>query len=347
MSPFYQTQQFLNNLSQFTYTIASRDMIKQPITTDDQNKLSQLHVYAKQLYGQLDRLQKTVIQQRLKWTDAEKAYAANQNKGHLKNPIVDGFQQLDKSVGNYKELDWGPTITGTVPQAHLATSQRPIKTPTKIRQLVIQKFNLQPHTAIQLKANGNGHYFKSYSVKTTDADGHTILADFAKAGGDMLWFSNRRPVGKTTVTDMRAVEEAKQWLAAWHMPTFEPINQDRYDGVLVITMAELKQGVLHIPHRLTVQVALDNGEVIGMQASEFVMASHQPISIQPKLTLLQAKQHLRTNFQVKTVRLVTIADKAGNEVLCYAFQGQINSTKYRIYLDATTGDERQIEPIRT
>jgi spore germination protein len=343
MLPFQQTEQFLSNLNKFTYQLALRNYEKEPLTIADKNRVEELYTHAKQLSEDLTKLREVVINEKLKWTDAEFGIASDSNK--KANPIVDGFNALNQRVSQYKELDWGPTITGTVSQSIEEPLPLNPKSKNQIRKLAIQKLSLNAKKNIQILPNGKGNYFKSYHVNGKDENNQTVLADFSRAGGELLWFMKERQIGKIQLKESQAVYEAKQWLDEWKFPNMVPIAQDRYDGISMITLAEDSGGVLHYPHKLTIRVAMDNGEVIGIQATDFVYAKHQKIALTPKLSMDEAKTHLDSTFKVKSARLVTILNNTNIETLCYEFIGQTDHASFRLYMNATNGQEEKLERV--
>lgn len=343
MLPFQQTEQFLSNLNKFTYQLALRDYDKEPLSNSDKRRVQELYLYAKQLSTDLGKLREVVINQKLKWTDAEYGIASDSKL--KENPIMDGFNALNQRVSQYKELDWGPTITGTISQSIEEALPLDPKTEKQIRKIAIQKLDLNTKFSVKVLPNGKGNYFKSYHITGKDKNNQTVQADFSRAGGALLWFTKERPIGKTQLNSNQAVYEAKQWLEHWKYPQMIPIAQDRYDGISMITLAVNQGGVLHYPHKVTIRVAMDNGEVIGLQATDFVYAKHQNISLSPKLTLAEAKSHLEPTFRVKSARLVTILNQENSETLCYEFIGLTDHANYRLYINATSGEEEKLERI--
>lgn len=343
MLPFQQTEQFLSNLNKFTYQLALRNYDKEPLSSADKRRVQELYLYAKQLSTDLGKLRENVINQKLKWTDAEYGLASDTKL--KENPIMDGFNALNQRVSQYKELDWGPTITGTVSQSIEEPLPLHPKTEQQIREIAIRKLNLNTNFNVKILPNGKGKYFKSYHISGKDENNQRVQGDFSRAGGELLWFTKERSIGKIQINSSQAVYEAKQWLDDWEFPSMLPIAQDRYDGISMITFAEYRDGVLHYPHKITIRVAMDNGQVIGIQATDFVYAKHQNISMSPKLTLTEAQTHLEPAFRVKSTRLVTILNQKNIETLCYEFIGQMDHANFRLYMNASNGEEEKLERI--
>jgi spore germination protein len=64
------------------------------------------------------------------------------------------------------------------------------------------------------------------------------------------------------------------------------------------------------------------------------------------LTEAQAKKMLNPGLKEKYHRLAIIENDLGEPTLCYEFVGDMNGTSYRIYVNATTGMEENIEELK-
>jgi len=100
------------------------------------------------------------------------------------------------------------------------------------------------------------------------------------------------------------------------------------------------------PQKLVVQVALDNGEITGLHATDYVYEGHERKIEPPTMTLEEARSVLNRNFQVQSHQMALIENELNEEVVCYEFTGRINGGIYRIYINGNTGMEEKIEHIQ-
>lgn len=125
----------------------------------------------------------------------------------------------------------------------------------------------------------------------------------------------------------------------------EAISYDDADNSLNITYASVHGGVVVYPEKLTVKVALDNGQVVGLQAADFVYERHDRKLPKPRISEKEARKLLNPSFRTTGMRLSLIENELREEVLCYEFRGSINGGDYRIFVNADTGIEEKIERI--
>ena len=90
------------------------------------------------------------------------------------------------------------------------------------------------------------------------------------------------------------------------------------------------------------QIALDNGEFIGIEAQGFHFSHHERKIEPPAITLDDARSKVSEKLEITKERLAIIPTESKNEVLCYEFKGTYKNEWYIVYINADTGREEQI-----
>lgn len=342
--PFNKAEQFLSRINNFAYQTSIRDLTKQPLTDQELRMLNSLYKTAGTVNKELGTIQDAVISDHLRWMDVELAMAS-ENTPH-DNSIIDGFKLIDKQMGEYPEADWGPTAQSMV-RVHSAKSL----TGNELTAEQIKRKALQ-----FLGAGGEGKDAKvaeagaktelpAYAVTIAGVGGSTIELDYTKKGGNLLWYFNSRAVKNRKLSFDTARNKAGQFLLRHGYTTMTPVTYDEYDNVAVFTFVKTIDNVRFYPDKVTARVALDNGEVVGLQASDHVFAPKLLTPGKPKVTKDQAQGGLNPDFKVHEYRLAVIENEMRKLVLCHEFVGRINDRNYRIYMNADTGLEETIEEI--
>lgn len=174
-------------------------------------------------------------------------------------------------------------------------------------------------------------------------DAYTATASLTQQGGHLLEFLSHRPVGEPTLSLEQARAIGQEYLArvgyAGMVPTFAQIQ----DGVAFIAYAHRQGDVIVYPDQAKVKVALDSGEVLGLDARQYLTHRRRRILPRPRLTPEEARSRLNPALAVSRVQLALIPDLAGTgELLTYEFQGKIGEDIYLVYINAETGAEEQI-----
>ncbi|GGD69379.1 germination protein YpeB [Paenibacillus nasutitermitis] len=340
--PFNKTEEFLSKIANFSYKTSVRDLTKQPLTDDEHKMLKTLYANSEQISKELNTVQDKVLAKNLRWMDVEVALASEKSTND--NTIIDGFKTVDKEVSEYPEINWGPSVASMYQKRTINMLSGQMKSPEDIRKIAADFMGIQDPNNINVVENGKGTEYESYSATIELPNmNNPIQMDFTKKGGQLIWFENPRTIGKQALQAKEAKAKAKEFLEHHGYKGMKAINYDHYDTISVFTFVGSQDGVLIFPDKLTVKVALDNGETVGLQASDYVYEHHNRKIPKPKLTLEQARALLNPDFQSKSQQLALIKSDLGEEVLCYEFVGKINKGVYRIYINAETGIEEAIE----
>lgn len=342
--PFNQTEELLSNLANFSYRASVRDLIKQPLDENEMKTLTVLYEHTKQIATDLRDVQSKVIASSLRWMDVENSLATEQKM--LDNTIIDGFQTVNKKIGEYEEMNWGPSMAALFETRSFSALSGNEVTADDIRQKAGSYVNGRPLNNVQVVESGDAADRSMYSLTATAEDGSEVAMDFARRGGSLIWFMDSRAIAEPQIALRQAGQSAQSYLETHDYPGMTPVNYDRFGNTANITFASVQDGVVLYPDKLTVKVALDNGDVVGLQASDYLFEHRQREIKQPTLTEAEAKQSLNGGFQMTGHTLALIKNDIDEEVLCHQFSGQFNGSMYRIYINADTGSEEKVEQLQ-
>ncbi|MEI7024576.1 germination protein YpeB [Paenibacillus sp. y28] len=340
--PFNKTEEFLSNLSQFTYRASVRDLSQTPLAPEEIETMNSLFERSKEIASELRGVQDKVITNNLRWMDVESAMATE--KSTADNVIIDGFTTVDKKVGEYSELNWGPSMASVFQKRSLQMLSGNDVTAEEVKEKAAKFAGISDPGTIQVAENAPGTEYSSFSATVTDpSTGREKSMDFSKKGGQLLWYMAPRDVTGNTLTVDQAKDNGHQFLADRGYPEMTAISYDEYNNVANIVYATKQDDVLLMTDKITLQIALDNGEVIQVQAVDFVH-EHKPRNIEkPVMSAEQAREKLNKNFQIRSQQLALIKNDLDEEVLCYQYTGSMSDGNYRVYVNANNGFEEKVE----
>ncbi|CAH1217533.1 MULTISPECIES: germination protein YpeB [Paenibacillus] len=344
MLPFNQTEDFLSRISNFAYKTSMRDLSKEPLSEKEIGNLKRLYENSSEITKNLQDVQQKVISNRLRWMDAETAMATEEKA--MDNTIVDGFRTVDKKVGEYPELDWGPSVASIYSKRTVKKLSGPPMTKEQIKEKAA-KFADADASKVQVQENGKGTEWESYTATVEHAKDKRVTMDFTRNGGLLISYNDTRPVGTKKISRQEAVAKAERFLTNKGYKNMKAVNYDEFGNMGNLTFVRQDGDTLIYPEKMAVRVGLDNGDVTGFQASDFVYEHNDKRQI-PKasMTAKQTREKLNPDFKVNYARKALIKNDDGKEVLCYEYGGRINGSKYRIYLNADNGVEEAIEQIK-
>ncbi|MDH6427677.1 germination protein YpeB [Paenibacillus sp. FSL L8-0493] len=344
--PFSKTEEFLSKISNFSYKAGIRDFTKKPLTDGELSNLKALYKNSGEISKDLQEVQNKVIGNRLRWMDVETALAT-ENKAE-DNTIIDGFKTVDKRVGAYPELDWGPSVASIYDKRSVKMLGGTPVTAEDIKRKALKFADAGSNAKVDVKENGKNTEWPSYTATVSASNKkHTISMDFTKNGGLLISYYDNREVGPAKVSIKEAVTKAEQFLEKKGYPHMTAVSADRYDNIGNLTFVTKQNDVLIYPEKMTIRMGLDTGDTIGFEASEYVNEHKDNRKLpKPKLTLAEARKFLNSDFKEQYNRLSWIKNDDSVEVLTYEFGGGVNGSKYRIYINAEDGIEESVEEIR-
>lgn len=171
----------------------------------------------------------------------------------------------------------------------------------------------------------------------------TASADVTKNGGHLLQYINSRITGRATIDLTRARTIGQEHLAKIGYPNMAPTYGLAEDGAATVAYAYQENGILVYPDQIKVKIALDNGEVIGVDARQYLMTHHNRTLGVAIATAEEAEAAVNPELKIQRVRLALIPDQAGTgEILTYEFLTTLDGDTYLVYMNANTGLEEQI-----
>ncbi|NGQ94599.1 germination protein YpeB [Brevibacillus sp. SYP-B805] len=350
LMPFNNTEEFLAKVADFSYRVAVRDLAKEPLSQREYKTLQSLYSNAAAIQKQLDHVQTKIIDKKLRWMDVETALASDDKKED--NTIIDGFKTMEKRVQEFPEVDWGPGIQNLDGKRKLRIKgiSGTKVSPEEAKRAAFAFIGLKPgEVNVEIDSNGKGEEYSAYSLRFTGSRlKNPLNLEVTKRGGKVIWLLSERDIREQKLTMQQAEASGSRFLRAHGYANMVAAESDVYDGLAVFTFVPEINGVRIYPDAVTVKVALDNGDVTGFHAAEYLF-NHKPRSIpKPKVSMQRARQMVNPNVNVSKQRLALIESKNdGKEVLCYEFTGNFQNDQYLIYINALTGDEEEVVKMDT
>ncbi|MFD1955757.1 germination protein YpeB [Paenibacillus thailandensis] len=342
MIPIDKAEELLSKIANFSYKTAVRDLTKEPLTESEFKTLKTLYANSKEISKDLQDMQQQVLVHNLRWMDVEMAVASEKQT----NKIVDGFRSVNKKVGYYPEIDWGPSVTSMYQKRSVNMLSGKQVSAGEIKAKAANFLGID-QSGIRVTENGKGTSYATFSV-TAGGKGRTgsaIAMDYTQKGGQLVWFMNSRDVKGSKLSRQEAEKAAAAFLDKHGFKEMKPVAYNENDNIGTFTYVGMQDGVLVYPDKLNVKIALDNGDAVGLHANEYIYEHHKRTIPKPKLSKEEARKSVNPDMEVTRENMAVIKGEAGKEVLCYEYTGRINGGTYRIYINADNGTEEAIEEI--
>ncbi|WP_054637403.1 germination protein YpeB [Thalassobacillus sp. C254] len=345
MIPVSKTEEFLYNIGDFSYETSIRNLDDDPLSDEEYEELQNYYEQAKEIKHDLRQIQASALREGWHWTDAESELLAQQEP--MNNSIVNGFTLIDEKVEGFSETNWGPE-NGFGGDFEKRLSERIDDKEEIDEEKAVARakefLDVPNEDNIVVQELGEGSFYEGYELVIEDPERESsVYMEMTKKGGLPLFLLESRNVGEPQISLNAASERAEHFLERNHFDSMQLIDSSQYESVGVFQFAPVQDNVRLYPDIVTVDVALDTGDVIGYEGVDYFANHKERQDLSPELDEEEAEEALNPNLEVREAHAAVIENEEEEEVLCYEFYGTLGQDTFRIFINAKTGEEEQID----
>lgn len=343
-----QTSKFLSQVSDFAYSLVRNQSAGAKPTDSQWKTVSALRNNAGYLRTQLFNLQQDLEDGNL--SISEISYEGNRVLGSSQKNTLDGtFTSIDKQMEKYPTLIYDGPFSENVMNISPRVGSEPVITAELAKQKVINIFGKDKIAEIgSYSAKGGGRIgVYPFYVTLKGRDKNTpINIDISKNGGHVIYMLDTRDVGPQTIDVKKGIDIGLNYLEnlgfSNMIPTFTQTTYNILVANYVYTQNNGDTNVVIYPDQVKVKIALDNGEVIGVEAEKYYTAHTSRNIPKASLSVSEARSKASTNLKITNTRLTIIPLLSEREVLCYEFVGRYDNSTFMAYINAVSGNEENI-----
>ena len=338
-----RTSKFLSQVGDYAYTLTKSNQ-DGALSDKDWGTMQQLYRTSVSLNQEMSTVEREAAAGSFHWTEVQGGLGQTLPQGPVSSadrsfrnmetqlhelpvlvydgPFSDHIEQMKPLglAGGMVTLDQAKAIAGRFADLAGATVQQ-----TVLANEVQGKI---PSYSIQLRIDNN------------PADAITV--NVSKQGGQVVSLLNPRTVSISKLNDGQALTAAGAFLNSRGLTGFVPTYTLRSQNIATIAFAYKQGNVMIYPDQIKLQVALDNGQVLGYEALGYLTAHHQRVIAAPAITAAQAKSKLSPRVQAQSERLALIPTSSKGEVLTYEWKTMLGNDVFLVYINAKNGEEEQI-----
>ena len=107
---------------------------------------------------------------------------------------------------------------------------------------------------------------------------------------------------------------------------------------MTINYAAVQNNVIIYPDLIKVKVALDNGEILGIETTGYLNNNEKRnLSNSNIISKEKAKENINKNIKIEGERLAVIPTEFKTEIFCWELRGKVNDRDFLIYVNVKTG----------
>lgn len=335
------TERFLNQVSDYSYSLSRKNIYNESLTDEDLKNLKDLHSYSVELENTLNQLSDDINSGRIKWNELT-------NKGEVvlaqqvSTSSLDGFSNLEENFHEYSGLIYDGAFS-----EHLTNGEKKGLTGDDINEEQARQRAIDFMGSNNVKEIENLGYSENatipeynFSIKTVSED--NVNVSISKKGGHIVYMNSNRDVNTEIISQEEASEKGKDFLNSRGFQNMKETYYLKQDGVVTINYAYTENDVVVYSDLIKVKVALDNGEVLGIETTGFLNNHTLRDTSNVKITMEEAKKTINKDLNIISEGLAIIPTEFQTEILCYEFKGKVEDREFLVYINAENGREEDV-----
>ena len=335
------TEKFLNQVSDYSYSLSRKNIYNESLSDEDLNNLKELHGYSVDLENTLNQLSEDLNSGRFEWGELTKkgtvAFAQQ-----VDNISKESFSNLEENFHEYSGLIYDGAFS-----EHLTSSEPKGLTGDDIDENKAQEVAKEFVGQDKVKEISNLGFAENatipvYDFSITTNDDETVNISISKKGGHVVNMNSNRDINTEVITQEEANSKALEFLNSRGCPNMEETYYLKQDGIVTINYAYKQDDVIMYPDLIKVKVALDNGEILGVETTGYLNNHSERNLDNIKITEEEARKDLNPDLEITSSGLAVIPTEWKTELLCYEFKGKVEDKEFLVYINAENGREEDI-----
>lgn len=342
-APISNIEKFLSQLGDYCTAMLNKSLDGVTLTQEELNTMADLHSRANDFADELVEIQQDIVSGGIKFGDLRRE--GNRDLQALEDQMGDmGLINFEESMQEYPELIYDGPFSDHLDEVEPKLKGKEINEEEAIN-IMANAFDKYSIDDIKVTGELKNQHIDGYYISLANEnaqDGYESTAAVSKVGGKIIWYMDPILKGESNIGREEAIQKAEEFLEKIGYKNMKSTYVMAYEGQIVINFAYEEDEVLVYNDLIKVKVALDDGDIIGLEAQGYLMGHHDRDIDKPEISADEARERLSSNVTEESVRLAMIPLDGGKEILTYEFKVKFGQDTYLVYIDANTGDQRQM-----
>ena len=340
-SQLENTAKFLNQVSDYCYSLSRKNINQEPLTQEELDNLAQLHEYSVELKNTLNQLSEDLNSGRISWGELTKK-GSPVFAQEVSNISKDSFSNLEENFHEYAGLIYDGAFS-----EHMTNPERKgligndIDEETAKQKAIefLGKENIKDIKSNGLTQNAN---IQSYDFSVTKNDGGNAWIAISQRGGHVVFSNSTRDVKTEVISQEQANEIGLKFLESREIYNMKPTYYLKQNGIVTINYAYTQDNVVVYSDLVKLKVALDNGEILGIETTGYLNSHEERKFVTPKISIDEARNKINKNIEITSEGMAMIPTEYQTEILCWEFKGNVDDRQFLVYINVETGKEEDV-----
>ena len=333
-----QTAKFLNQVSDYSFSLSKKSISGEELSDDDFDNLDSLYKYCLDLEQSLNMLSEEIYNGNITWkevsTDLSTRFAQSVDS-------ITVFSSIDDNLNEYEGLIYDGAYSDHINKKEkLGLTGNDINE-EEAKEKVKEFFNETELSKIELNAYLEKADIPSYDF-SIEQNGKKYSVMISKKGGHIVETSLDREVNDEKISQEEANEIGKSYLSSKGFPSMKETYFIKQGNIVTINYAYNDNGIIVYPDLIKVRVALDNGEVMGIETKGYLNSHTERAYVRPKISIDEARERLNPKLEILAENMAIIPTEWKTEINCYEFKGKVEDKEFLVYINVETGKEEDI-----
>ncbi len=341
------TGSFLRQTADYSRSLVGSVSRGEAVTEKDREQLGQVREHCGSLAESLHQLRDRLQEEEYRWSRLQDARVAvdgiDEDLGLMK------MGEIEKDVQDIPGLIYdGPLsehVVGASPRALTGpeiSEERAFASAREVMQSIAEET-----PSLQKVGEAVGD-FSTYTF-SCELPQKRYWLDIAKQGGHLVWINSERrnEADRVEAGGGITVEVARERAVSFARQVGYSNMESRFafsEGDRVVTNLVFKQeDVLIYPDQVKVMVCLRTGDILGLDATSYLMTHTDREILTPDVDAEEAIQRLHPQLdEAGEPRLALIEREDLTEVLCWEISARMGDNEFLVFINAETGEEEDI-----
>lgn len=332
---------FFNQLSDYSYSLANKLIDGENLKDEDYENLNDYYETCQILNGTVQSLASDLESNSISWEELTKVENTAFLAQEVSNISKDSFSKIDEDMQDYEGLIYDG------PFSEHMTSSKPLGLGSEIYNEENAKEKVYEYVdknrVSELKSNGivNGN-IKSFSFSFVLDGNINGYINVTEQGGHVLWMNIARSVTEEKITKEQANGIGKDFLEKHGFGEMKESYFTNENGILTVNYAFNQNGVICYPDLVKVKIALDNGEVLGLESQSYLNSHHMRDLPKAGISMQEAQRKINPKLQILSSNVTFIPTDWKTEIAAYEFKGKMDDKNFIVYINIENGREEKV-----
>ncbi len=336
-----RTGTFLNQTGDYALSLARTVSGGKTMTSDEREELGGLHQQAAELGLALHELRDRLQEVGHRWSTlqvlGEHSYDAIEDDDGMS-----GLSGIEKHLTQYPTLIYDGPFSDHVfdfqPRGLTGAHVSEERALNRVREILsgMDEGDMTVEKVSEVRGTIPAYTF------TAVAGGKQYWLDISKRGGHLVWMNTGVEPAEAAISLEEARETAIAFAEAVGYSRLHPLFTHREENRAVTNLVVEQDGVLLYPDQVKVLVSLEDGSVLGLDGSSYLMAHTERNIGPPEIDEEDALSRVNPSLTPQDTTLALIPRDCLEEVLCWEIRGTMGDNEFIVYINAHTGEEERI-----